>query len=112
MHDPYGPNVMQIRCQATRVIRGTIPQQVRRELMAAVKVGGLGRLKKDGLKPEIFFHPDHFHGAVERQKTEALYSVNCIASVMVSPAQMRDGLEAAGVNVLEYALAELKGTNQ
>jgi len=107
MHDPYGPNVMQIRCQATRVIRGTIPQQVRRELMAAVKAGGLGRLKKDGLKPEIFFHPDHLHGAVERQKAEAMYSVKCIATVMASPAQVREGLEAAGVDVLEYAKAEV-----
>jgi hypothetical protein len=58
--------------------------------MAAVKEGLLGRLPKDGLKPEIFFHPDHKHGAVDRQKREALYSVNCIASVMhVKPVEQR-----------------------
>jgi hypothetical protein len=85
----FGPNVEQIRAQATRVIRGKIPMQVRRELMDAVKKGFLGRLKKDGLKPEIFFHPDHKHGAADRQKREAEYSVGCIATVMAGPDDYR-----------------------
>ena len=80
--DAFGPNVQNILVQATRVIRGRIPQQVRRELMAAVKAGALGHLPKKGLKPEIFFHPDHKHGAVERQKREAEYSIACIAKVV------------------------------
>lgn len=79
---PYGPNVEAIRSQASRIVHGRIPAQVRRELMDAVKGGHLGRLKKDGLKPEIFFHPDHKHGAIERQKREALYAVDCIAKVV------------------------------
>jgi len=77
-----GPNVEQIRKQASRVIRGRIPAQVRKELMAAVKAGELGHLKKDGLKPEIFFHPDHKNGAKERQIREAEYSATCIAGVI------------------------------
>jgi hypothetical protein len=81
----YGPNVEQIRAQASRVIRGKIPKQVRRELMGAVKNGFLGRLKKDGLKPEIFFHPDHRQGAIDRQKREAEFSVGCISKVMAGP---------------------------
>lgn len=81
--DAYGPNVANILASATRVIRGTVPRAVRNELMAAVKAGVLGRLKKDGLKPEIFYHPNHKHGAVERQKREALYSVKCISTVVV-----------------------------
>lgn len=85
--DAHGPNVQQILIQATRVIRGKIPAQVRKELMAAVKAKVLGRLPKDGLKPEIFFHPDHKHGAVDRQKSEAAYSVGCIATVMAGPAE-------------------------
>lgn len=79
-----GPNVEQIRCQAARVVRGRIPASVRKELMDAVKAGQLGRLKKDGLKPEIFFHPDHLHGACDRQKLEAEYAINCISSVTAS----------------------------
>jgi len=89
-----GPNVEQIRAQATRVIRGRIPQQVRRELMAAVKAGALGHLKKDGLKPEIFFHPDHENGAIERQKREAAYSIECIATV-IAPTPVSERIDAA-----------------
>lgn len=101
-----GPNVEQIRAHATRVVRGRIPAQVRKELMDAVKAGILGRLKKDGLKPEIFFHPDHKHGAAERQKSEAAYSVSCIAKVMAAPADIREAIENAGGDVLTYALSE------
>ena len=80
--DDFGPNVANILVSASRVIRGRIPSQVRAELRAAVKAGVLGHLKKDGLKPEIFFHPAHKNGAIERQKREAEYSVFCIAKVI------------------------------
>ena len=88
--DDFGPNVSQILVQASRVIRGKIPAQVRSELRAAVKAGVLGHLKKDGLKPEIFFHPAHKHGALHRQRLEAEYSIGCIATVMaVIPVEQR-----------------------
>lgn len=77
-----GPNAELIRAQASRVVRGKMPAQVRAELREAVKAGYLGHLPKDGLKPEIFFAPDHKNGAIERQKREAAYSINCITQVM------------------------------
>lgn len=80
--DAFGPNVEQILVQASRVIRGKVPAFIRRELNAAVKAGVLGHLKRDGLKPEIFFHPDHKNGAIERQKREAEYAISCIAKVV------------------------------
>lgn len=90
VEDTFGPNVVDILCRGSRVIAGRIPAQVRAQLRAAVKAGVLGHLKKDGLKPEIFFNPDHKHGAIERQKREAEYSVSCIASVMaVKPVEQR-----------------------
>lgn len=85
--DAYGQNVQQILLQASRVIRGRIPAQVRAELRAAVKAGVLGHLKRDGLKPEIFYHPDHKHGAVRRQADEAAYAVGCIAKVTTTYAE-------------------------
>lgn len=85
--DSYGPNVANILVGATRVIRGRIPAGVRKELSAAVKDGVLGRLKRDGLKPEVFFHPDHKNGAIERQNNEARYSVECIAKVVAHGAE-------------------------
>jgi len=78
----FGRNVENILVEGTRVVRGRVPAQVRKELAAAVKAGVLGRLPKDGLKPEIYYHPDHKHGAIERQQREALYAVNCIAKVV------------------------------
>jgi hypothetical protein len=104
-----GRNVEQIRAQATRVT-WRMPLGVRRELLTAVRAGLLGRLPKDGLKPEVFFHPDHRNGAIERQNREAAYSVNCIASVIASPADVRAGIEAMGGDVLAYALAERTST--
>jgi hypothetical protein len=82
INENFGPNVTDILCRATRVIRGRVPAQVRAELRAAVKAGVLGHLKADGLKPEIFFHPDHKNGAIERQRREAEYAIGCIAKVL------------------------------
>lgn len=77
-----GPNVIQIRAIAYRVIRGKIPAEVRKELNQAVKNKELGHLKKNGLLPEIYFHPDHLHGARDLQKREAEYSINCIKKII------------------------------
>ena len=77
-----GPNAMNIRKHATRVINGPMPARVRKELMDAVRSGHLGRIPKKGLLPEIFFHPDHKNGAIERRKREAEYAISCIATVI------------------------------
>lgn len=86
----FGRNVEQIRFQATRVIVGRVPAEVRKELNAAVRAGWLGHLKKDGLKPEIYFHPDHLHGAIERQNREAAYAVASIAKVFVPASDLTE----------------------
>jgi hypothetical protein len=91
----FGPNVEQILIQATRIIRGRVPQQVRKELAAAVKAGVLGHLRKDGLKPEIYFHPDHLHGACDMQKREAEYAVKCIAGVVSTTEQIANAIFGA-----------------
>ncbi len=96
--DAFGPNVQNILIQATRVIKGRIPAAVRKELRAAVKAGALGHLPKDGLKPEIFYHPDHKFGAIERQKREAEHSIGCIASVMDVSVDQRVAEALASLN--------------
>lgn len=88
--DDYGPNVSQILAHGSRTVRGPVPSRVRAELREAVKAGVLGRLPKDGLKPEVFFHPAHKGSAQEVQAREALYAVNCIGTVMaVIPVEER-----------------------
>lgn len=78
----YSPNVKLIRDQGVRIVRATIFHAVRNELMRAVKSGSLGRLKKDGLKPEIFYHPNHEQEARESQINEALHSIECISRIV------------------------------
>lgn len=105
-HCIIGPNVDQIRAQATRVVRGRVPSAVRKELMDAVRSGALGHLKKDGLKPEIFFHPDHAHGARERQIREASYAAGLVARALAGPEDVGAAIERAGGDVLAHALNE------
>ena len=79
--DGIGPNAQNIRNSGSKIITGRIPREVRRELMTAVKIRKLGRLKKNGLLPEIFFHPDALHEAKDRQKSEACYGIEQIKKV-------------------------------
>lgn len=80
--DDFGPNVANILKHGSRVIRGPIPARVRKDLREAVKAGVLGHLAKDGLKPEMFFHPYHRNSAVEQRQREVDYAVSCIAKVV------------------------------
>lgn len=81
--DNFSPNVGLIRSEGFRVIRATIPRAVRNELSQAVKTGVLGRLKKEGLKPEVFYHPTYESAAIDAQiniakeATETLSKVLC-----------------------------------
>lgn len=88
--DDFGPNVANILSHGSRIIRGPVPSRVRKDLNAAVKAGVLGHFKKDGLKPEIFFHPDHRNGAIEQRQREVGYAVKCIAGVVGFNPAMRD----------------------
>ena len=85
--EEYGPNVSKILFHGSRIIRARIPAQVRAELRAAVKAGVLGHLKRDGLKPEIFFQRDHLHLARDLQNKEAAYSLSLIAGVVAHGAE-------------------------
>ena len=98
--DEFGPNVQNILVRGSRVIRGRVPTQVRKELAAAVKAGALGRLKKDGLKPEVFYNPNNKVSALDCQQREAAYAIGCIAAVIaVKPVEQR----------IEDAIASLRG---
>ena len=79
--DAFGPNVANILASGSRVIRGRVPSQVRNDLRAAVNAGVLGRLPKDGLKPEVYFHPVHRASAVDIQWREFEYSANLLKGV-------------------------------
>lgn len=113
-YDDQTRNVQLIMSKGFRLIGCPIPAQVRKELRAAVKSGVLGHIKKDGLLPEVFFHNIHPHcyTAVDARKREALDAVKAIASVMVSPAEFRAGIEAMGGDVEEQLIARAKATGE
>lgn len=50
-------NVEKVRMQRVLLATGRIPADVRNALNAAVKRGELGHMKKDGNKPEAYYHP-------------------------------------------------------
>ena len=50
-------NVQLILDQRFRLIKNSIPRDIRKALNEAVKRGILGHKKKDGHKPECYYHP-------------------------------------------------------
>lgn len=51
-------NVEKVRAQRVYLVTSRIPMDVRKALNAAVKSGQLKRIKRDGNKPEAYFHPE------------------------------------------------------
>lgn len=80
--DAYGPNVANILAHGTRKIIGKVPASVRADLRAAVRDGVLGHFPKDGLKPEVFYHPQRRSDAVAIRERDAEYAIKCIAGVV------------------------------
>ena len=61
-------NVKMVRDQRFRMVVNSLPAEVRKALNAAVKRGELGHMKKDGHKPECYFHPTFEYLAVAERK--------------------------------------------
>lgn len=76
-------NVEMVRAERVRLVMGSMPKQVRRALNEAVKCGRLGHYKKDGKKPEAYFHPSFDYLArsernkIEKESIEAMMKI-CI----------------------------------
>ena len=50
-------NVEKVRIARVQLVTGKLPAPVRKALNSAVKRGYLGHWKRDGHKPEVYFHP-------------------------------------------------------
>ncbi len=61
---------------------GKLTKEVRQTLNAAVKNGELGHIKKEGLKPEVYYHKNSraaaldYRNKAEREKIEAIRRVS------------------------------------
>ena len=81
--DGIGPNAMVVRLMAARLITTRVPRGVRDELMAAVKLGKLGHIKKEGLRPEAFHHPNARAYALDLRAAHFRESVEAIKKVAI-----------------------------
>lgn len=73
-------NVELVRMIGVRLV-GRMDASHRAALMGAVKTGRLGRLAKDGAKPEAFFHPNAEATAREQRNAAAAATVRALLAV-------------------------------
>lgn len=62
-------NIEMVKMDRVRLVINKLPMQVRRSLNEAVKNGELGHMKKDGHKPECYYHPTFDYLARSERKT-------------------------------------------
>ena len=72
-------NVQMVRNERFRLITGKCPQVVRKALNSAVKSGVLGHKKKDGHKPECYYHHNFEFMANEARRKHEEYVINAVS---------------------------------
>lgn len=78
-------NVEMVRMARVRVVVNSIPSQIRKALNEAVKAGELCHKKKDGRKPEVYYHPNFEHLANEERNRAERETLEALARVMARP---------------------------
>lgn len=76
-------NVLKVRMQRVEVVTGSIPREVRKALNIAVKNGELGHMKKDGLTPEVYYHPDFEYLAKEERYNITQEKINSLRKIYI-----------------------------
>lgn len=71
-------NVELVRMMGVRIVNAKMDRATRAALMSGVKSGKLGRIAKDGLKPEAFFHPNSIWNAKEERSKIANSAIRAI----------------------------------
>lgn len=79
-------NVEMVRAERVRVINSIVPADIRKTLNAAVKAGSLGHMRKEGLKPEVYFHPAFEYLAKGERASRENMANQAIAKVYGWPA--------------------------
>lgn len=76
-------NVEMVRTARVKLVTCKIPASVRKALNNAVKKGELLHMKKDKLKPEVYFHPNFRYMAInerckhEKETVQAIKKICC-----------------------------------
>lgn len=75
-------NVEKVKMTRVQLVLGRLPQQVRAALNAAVKRNELGHMKKDGRKPEAYFHPTFDYLARQERNEHERCVIKALAGTM------------------------------
>jgi hypothetical protein len=81
--DAAQANVLMVQMMGVRVIKSRIPSDVRKALNGAVKKGELGHMKKDGLKPEVYYHKNARAEAIVQREREMRSILGTLKNVFV-----------------------------
>ena len=73
-------NVKMVRGERVRVVT-KLPASVRKDLNDAVKAGKLCHMKKDGLKPEVYYHPNFEHLACQKRNDVAQNGISALRKI-------------------------------
>lgn len=76
-------NVEKVKMARVQLVVGRLPSDVRKALNAGVKRGELGYMKKDGHKPEAYFHPNFEHLAIGDRNQKARAVANAVGGICV-----------------------------
>jgi len=74
-------NVYIVQLMGVRVISNKLPASVRKALNAAVKIGELGHIKKEGLKPEVYHHKNARGNALAIREREMRNAMQAVGNV-------------------------------
>jgi len=76
-------NVELVLAERYRLITSRIPREVRKALNNAVKQKKLGHLKKDHLKPEVYYHPNFKYLAIDARNKHERESLKALEQMFV-----------------------------
>lgn len=76
-------NVEMVRMARVKVVVNSIPSQIRKALNEAVKVGELCHKKKDGRKPEVYYHPNFEYLANQERNQAEKRMLLALAGTMI-----------------------------
>jgi bifunctional pyridoxal-dependent enzyme with beta-cystathionase and maltose regulon repressor activities len=89
-------NVEKVRAMRVQLVTSRIPAQVRKALNEAVKRGELGHMKKDGRKPEAYYHPTFDYLARQERNEHERQVLNAVAGVLTRASDVYEGAHSAG----------------
>ena len=102
-------NVMMVLAQRVKLVTRSMPANVRKALNEAVKAGELRRVKKDGHKPEAYFHPTFEYIVAGERNAHERAILEASRSVMATMSDVMANAKVTGSPALSTSPSGLPG---